>query len=161
MGRRGPALPQPRPGGRPRFLPGRRALDAEMKTFEEAVETLAGRDRRYPADAYLFLREALSHAQAIHARPGHVSAMELLEGIRLHALREFGPMARWVLSEWGIHSCADFGNLVFNLIEEGHLSRRPEDCIEDFSPGFDFHEAFQAPFLPPPPPGPVTPGGPR
>lgn len=129
-----------------------------MKTFEEAVETLAGRDRRYPADAYLFLREALAHAQSIHARPGHVTATELLEGIRQHALREFGPMAHWVLSEWGIHSCADFGNLVFNLIDEGHLSRRPEDRIEDFVPGFDFHEAFRAPFLPPPS-GSEKPGG--
>jgi uncharacterized repeat protein (TIGR04138 family) len=128
-----------------------------MKPFEDTVEALARRDRRYPAEAYLFLRDAFDHAQWIHSRQGHLTAAELLEGIRQHTLKQFGPMAMWVLSEWGVHSCADFGNMVFNLIEAGHFGRRPQDRIEDFSPGFDFHEAFRSPYLPP---APATPGGP-
>lgn len=120
-----------------------------MKDFDAAVEALVARDPRYPAAAYQFLREALAHAQHLHQRQGHVSAIELLEGIRQHALSEYGPMALLLLSEWGIHACSDFGNLVFNLIEEGQLSRQPNDRIEDFSPGFDFHQAFRVPFLPP------------
>ena len=115
----------------------------------QAVEALVARDPRYPVAAYEFLRDALAHAQAIHRREGHVTAGELLEGIRQHALQEYGPMTFLLLSEWGIHSCADFGNLVFNLIDAGLLRRQAQDRIEDFSPGFDFHDAFRRPFLPP------------
>ena len=120
-----------------------------MKGFEKAVETLVTRDRRYPAAAYEFLQEGLLHAQRICRREGHVTPSELLEGIRQHALAQYGPMTVLLLSEWGIRSCADIGNLVFNLIGAGVLRARAQDRIEDFSPGFDFHEAFRKPFLPP------------
>lgn len=123
-----------------------------MKTFDDAVDALVARDPRYPAAAYHFLREALPHAQSLAGKQGHISATELLEGIRQHALKEYGPMTLLLLSEWGIHACQDFGNLVFNLIDEGQLSRQPHDRIEDFSPGYDFHKAFREPFLPPPSP---------
>jgi uncharacterized repeat protein (TIGR04138 family) len=122
-----------------------------MNAFDKAVATMVSRDARYPADAYHFVREALALTQQLQRREGHVSAAELLEGIRQHALKLYGPMTHLLLSEWGIHSCADFGNLVFNLIAVGQLRGQPEDRIEDFSPGFDFRKAFREPFLPPAP----------
>ncbi|MFZ0616916.1 MAG: Minf_1886 family protein [Chthoniobacterales bacterium] len=47
----------------------------------------------------------------------HVMAGELLEGLRLQALREFGPMAVTVLEYWGVKSSRDVGQMVFNLVE--------------------------------------------
>ena len=71
-----------------------------------------------------------------------------MEGMREYALQEFGPIARRVLSEWGITECVDFGNIVFNLVNEGLLGKTDEDSIEDFMDGYDFTEAFLHPFRP-------------
>ena len=93
-------------------------------SFEEALEIITIKDPRYSRDAYLFVREALDFTQRALARDKqgsirHVSGKELLAGIKDYALAQFGPMAMTVLSEWGIHSCQDFGELVFNMVETG------------------------------------------
>jgi len=116
------------------------------KNPENQLEALVQRDPRYTIEAYLFLREALDYTVRLLDKPRHVSGQELLEGIRKYALAEFGPLTRRVLSEWGIHACIDFGNLVFNLVDEGLLGKTEQDSIEDFTPGYDFEEAFVAPF---------------
>jgi len=116
------------------------------QTPENQLEALVQRDPRYTIEAYLFLREALDYTVRTLDKPRHVSGQELLEGIRRYALSEFGPITRRVLSEWGIHACIDFGNLVFNLVDEGLLGKTEDDSIEDFTPGYDFEEAFVKPF---------------
>jgi uncharacterized repeat protein (TIGR04138 family) len=63
-------------------------------------------------------------------------------------LEQFGPLSKRVLAEWGIHSCIDFGHIVFNLVEEGLLGKTENDSLEDFSEGYDFCEAFEKPFQP-------------
>jgi uncharacterized repeat protein (TIGR04138 family) len=78
----------------------------------------------------------------------HVSGQELLEGIRQFALAQFGPMTMSVFAEWGIHSGADFGEIVFNLVESKLLSKTETDSQADFQNGYDFFEAFRRPFLP-------------
>jgi uncharacterized repeat protein (TIGR04138 family) len=87
----------------------------------------------------------------------HVAGPELLDGVRLYALKEFGPMVVTVLSYWGIHSCEDVGHMVFNLIGAGIFGKTEEDSIEDFKNVFDFHEAFVKPFEPAKPPYPGVP----
>ena len=72
----------------------------------------------------------------------------ILTGRREYALKEYGPVAKRVLSEWGINECIDFGHIVFNLVNEGLLGKTDEDSIEDFSGGYDFTEAFLHPFRP-------------
>jgi uncharacterized repeat protein (TIGR04138 family) len=59
-------------------------------------------------------------------------------------------MTPTVLDYWGISSCKDIGTMVFHLVEAGAFGRTEEDTLEGFDLGFDFHEAFVAPFLPPP-----------
>lgn len=110
-------------------------------------------DSRYHAEAYGFLRDALEQAlkkrrKATSERSSHVSAAELLEAFRAHAVREFGPMAVTVLGYWGVRDCGDVGNMVFNLIQAGVFGKNEEDSIEEFRRGFDFHEVFVSPFLP-------------
>jgi uncharacterized repeat protein (TIGR04138 family) len=122
-------------------------------SFEEALEALTAKDSRYQRDAYLFIREALDHTQKTTNRDTrghirHVTGQELLEGIRDYALSQYGPMAMTVLGEWGVHACRDFGEIVFNMVDNGLLAKTERDSRADFTGGYDFFEAFRKPFLP-------------
>ncbi len=121
--------------------------------FEEILEKILSADSRYHRDSYFFLREALDHTQKIVAKTSkggirHVSGQELLGGIRDYALTQFGPMALTVLDEWGIRSCEDFGEMVFNMVENNLLAKTASDTREDFKEAYNFEAAFRQPFLP-------------
>lgn len=127
----------------------------KVSGFDEAVAEALNRDSSYSPDGYQFLRESLeatlkrrSKSKQKVSQGGHVSAGELLEGFRLQALKDFGPMAPLVLEHWGIRSCGDIGRMVFLLVEAGAFGRTENDSVEDFEGGYDFHEAFVVPFLP-------------
>ena len=128
----------------------------QTENFDEKVEQIVARDARYAKDAYKFIREVLAHAQKkvepnkkIQVQqPQHISGQELLESMRRYTLKEFGPMGKHVLAEWGIFRCEDVGDVVFNMVEAEILSKRNRDVQEDFAGGFDFEEAFVKPFLP-------------
>jgi len=124
-------------------------------SFDNVITEILKKDPRYHPDAYDFVRAALDHTiktvrRGVPKRSPrrHVTAAELLEGIRQHALQQFGPMTLSVLHHWGIHNCRDFGNIVFNLIDARIFGRNDNDKIEDFDHGYDFHDAFQKPFCP-------------
>ena len=135
-------------------------------SLEQAVEQILEKDPRYARDAYLFLREALDHTQKAVAKPvregrggheskpeekptvRHVTGLQLLEGIRVYALEQFGPMVPTVFEEWGIQNCSDFGEIVFNMVEIGLLAKTESDSREDFKNGYSFEDAFRKPFLP-------------
>jgi uncharacterized repeat protein (TIGR04138 family) len=121
-------------------------------TFDDAVHDIVSRDPRYHGDAYRFLRDALDFTmrqiRKQEEEERHVRGGELLEGFKRYALDEFGPLARQVLEDWGVHKCEDVGHMVFNLIDEGIFGRSDEDRLEDFVGVFDFDAAFSAPFLP-------------
>lgn len=127
----------------------------QAASFEDAVETVSRRDPRFHRDAYLFLRDALETASQAQRKegqsegPSHVSATDLLAAFRALALKEFGPMARTVLEYWGVKDCNDVGLMVFRLVEEGIFAKTDQDSPEEFARGYDFFEAFEAPFLPP------------
>ena len=57
-------------------------------------------------------------------------------------------MVMTVFDSWGIHSCEDIGNMVFNLIGAGVFGKTEKDSIEDFKNVYDFEEAFVKPFAP-------------
>jgi uncharacterized repeat protein (TIGR04138 family) len=122
--------------------------------FEEELDKIIAQDPRYPREAYLFVREALDHTQKILGRanrddaPRHVSGQQLLDGIRDYALQQFGPMSLMVLNEWGIRRCEDFGDIVFNMVDNALLAKTEQDSREDFKGGYDFSDAFRSPFLP-------------
>ena len=121
--------------------------------FQEAVETVCQGDRRYHPEAYAFLRDSLEgtikRRKKSKKEPGpHVGAVELLDGFRIYALAEFGPMALMVLDYWGVVSTADVGQMVFNLVQVGIFGKTDEDTSESFRDVFDFREAFIAPFRP-------------
>lgn len=121
--------------------------------FQKAVEKIIEKDRRYHAEAYVFLREALDatlkrRKKAKKEPQAHVSAAELLEGFRLYGLRECGPMAITVFDYWGVRSCEDVGSMVFNLVGAGVFGKTEDDTLEGFRAAYDFEEAFVKPFQP-------------
>lgn len=120
----------------------------KSRNIDDLLAPILEKDARYTAEAYLFVREGLDHTVRRLEKPRHVSGEELLDGMREYALQEFGPVAKRVLSEWGINECVDFGHVVFNLVEEGLLGKTDQDSITDFMNGYDFHEAFIKPFRP-------------
>lgn len=118
------------------------------QTIDDLLAPILESDKRYTAEAYVFVQGGLDHTVRLLEKPRHISGQELLAGLREYALKEYGPVSKRVLSEWGINSCIDFGNIVFNLVNEGLLGKTEEDSIEDFLGGYDFAEAFIQPFRP-------------
>jgi uncharacterized repeat protein (TIGR04138 family) len=121
--------------------------------FDEAVEIILAKDARFSRDAYAFVREALDFSQKLVGRENrgtirHITGQELLDGIRQFALQQFGPMVVTVFEEWGIRNCRDFGDIVFNMVENGLLAKTEKDSRDDFQSGYDFTDAFRKPFWP-------------
>ncbi len=141
---------------------------------DHPIAELLARDDRYPFDAYVFVFEALRHAQEKlgmgteylaedfqselslgeddelddgESEPErHISGQELCEAMRQYAHEQYGYMAKSVLNHWSIHSTSDFGEIVFNLIEIEQMRKTPNDHREDFDNVFDFDEGFQDKF---------------
>src|ERR1051325_5225750 len=121
--------------------------------FAVSLESIVANDPRYHRDGYIFLRDALDFTTKQQKKTKgvtvrHVTGPELLEGVRQHALKEFGPMVMTVFDNWGIHSCEDVGRMVFNLIGAGVFGKTEEDSIDDFKNVYNFEEAFVRPFAP-------------
>ncbi len=122
--------------------------------FDEVLEKILAQDSRYRREAYVFLRGTLDYVQKPSSKTRkieacHITGQELLRGIRTYALELYGPMAKTLLNEWGVHGCEDFGEIVFNMVDHGLLSKTEQDSRDDFKSGYDFNEAFCQPFLPP------------
>lgn len=119
---------------------------------EDRIIQIRRRDRRFSRNAYYFVLDALDFTLVHYGKDRmtgedrHVGAKELLNGIRDLAADQFGPMASFVFHQWGVHSTRDFGEIVFNLIDAGLLSRRAEDSRLDFADGYDFVAVFEEKF---------------
>jgi uncharacterized repeat protein (TIGR04138 family) len=114
------------------------------KRFETIIEEIYERDCRYKEDAYIFVMEALAYTQKKFKLAKHVRGENLLIGMREYLLDKYGPMTMTVLRHWGIKSTEDFGNIVFNLVENQVLSKTEDDNIEEFRNGYDFEEVFDS-----------------
>ena len=115
------------------------------------LDELVRNDSRYAYEAYEFLFQALAFTQRQLGRnppegaveqEHHVSGPELLAGVRDLGLQEFGLMARTVFRMWGVNSTADFGEIVFNLIEAGLMSKTDDDDRLHFHGVYDLDEAL-------------------
>ncbi|MBN1869735.1 MAG: hypothetical protein JW847_04065 [Candidatus Omnitrophica bacterium] len=114
------------------------------RKFEIILENIYEKDCRYREDAYVFVMEALAYTQKKFKRPKHVRGEEMLQGMRELLLDKFGPMTMSVLRHWGIKNTEDFGNIVFNLVENQVLSKTEDDNIEEFRNGYNFEEVFDS-----------------
>jgi uncharacterized repeat protein (TIGR04138 family) len=127
-----------------------------MTFFNAKLEDVVRKKPHYTYEAYEFMFQALHFTQKMLGREPpdapedleavephhHVSGPELLDGIRVLALREFGFMARTVFRMWGIERTDDFGEIVFNLVEAELMSKTAEDARDDFRGVYNLDEAL-------------------
>ena len=107
------------------------------------IRRLVRRRRRpYPVEAYAFIFDALDHTLRQIGERRHVTGQELCRGIRDLALEKFGPLAATVFRQWGVERTADFGRMVFDLIDLGLMGKTEQDEPADFDDVYDFAEAF-------------------
>ena len=124
-----------------------------------SLQQLVDQDARYPVEAYLFIREALAFAADTlelgacdtisvenierNRRERHLSGQELCEAIRCYAVNQYGFMAKLVLNRWGIETTADFGEIVYNMIDVGIMKKSSRDQKSHFNDVYCFDEAFR------------------
>jgi uncharacterized repeat protein (TIGR04138 family) len=127
-----------------------------MSFYNAKIAEIVQKDSRYAYEAYEFVFQGLHHTQKLLGkeppkdhnpdRDGteqyHISGPELLEGIRVLAQREFGLLARTVFRMWGVHKTDDFGEIVFNLVAAGLMSKTDEDNRADFRGVYDLDTAL-------------------
>ncbi len=116
-----------------------------FKAFKEAAGP-------YPTVAYHFVRDGLAHTvESLNAAAGgspedpssrHINAGQLCLGLRDFAIRRYGRLARTVLRHWHIESTADFGKIVYAMVEAKLIRKDRNDSFDDFLGVFDFDEAF-------------------
>ncbi|MGE9267995.1 MAG: Minf_1886 family protein [Verrucomicrobiales bacterium] len=121
--------------------------------FDLAVGRALHKDERYQPEAYYLIKDTLDYtakrvAEKNGGKKSHLTGPELVIGFRDHALQEYGPMAATLLDLWGFRKCADIGEIVFRLIDEGVFNKEESDSKKDFAELYDFPEAFRAPFRP-------------
>ena len=108
----------------------------------------------YPLEAFEFVREGLGFTVEQLQEPDasldseddeedrHVSGQELCLGLRDFAIRQYGLMAPAVLQHWNVRRTADFGRIVFAMIDYGLMRKNDRDSMDDFQDVFDFNEEF-------------------
>lgn len=119
-------------------------------------------DRRYKLEAYQFVRSGLEFAQEVlelgrHEETmlpegevrtvRHVTGQDLSHALKQYAHDQYGYLAKLVLADWGIRTTNDFGEIVYNLIKIGEMTKSPEDRREDFDGVFDFDQALCREFV--------------
>jgi len=138
-----------------------------MSSPQKAFLDLLRQDRRYKAEAYQLVWEALNFAQeelklgrphvsepasaaqepaGQAKRESHVTGQDLCQAIRVYALRQYGLLAKTVLNSWGVYRTSDFGEIVFSLIRIGHMRKTKDDRREDFDNVYDFDAALEDEF---------------
>lgn len=124
------------------------------KTWWDKLDNLMQKDSRYPLVAYQFVFEALDYTvhqlqknpASLQEQERHVTGQELLDGVNEYALNQFGYMAKTVFEQWGTVRGADFGEIVFNLVESGLMGKTESDTKNDFDVGHDFQKTLEEQF---------------
>ena len=119
---------------------------------QEKIAAMLAQDPRYGWEAYQFVQDALQHTQDLlgrrvpgDAEPGdehHLTARELCEGLGHLGAERYGPLAGAVLSNSGIETTEDIGEIVWNMVNCGFLLKSERDRKEDFQDLFNLRELF-------------------
>ena len=112
--------------------------------FYKKIEETTERDPRYKPDAYEFVMQALGFTQTKLKKGEHVTGRELLEGIREYGLEQYGPLTKTVFQHWGVNTTEDFGEIVFNMVENGLMGKTDKDSRDDFKNSYDFKQIFDS-----------------
>ncbi len=116
----------------------------EIDFSTDAFADIVAKDARYHARAYALLMDVVRYLSGDDQR--HVAGADILDEFRERALDQYGPLAYTVLTEWGVSSTEDIGEMMFNLVEGRRIGRDANDTADAFAGGYDFKEAFLAPY---------------
>ena len=128
-----------------------------MSLRDDLAGVLA-RDSRFSIHSYIFVFDAIQYTKKLRARSRsrdkvrrrkasrHVTGQQLCEGACAMALAHYGLMAKVVLTQWGIRTTSDLGEIVYNLIASGELEKTPSDSRSDFDGVFDLQRALTRDF---------------
>jgi len=148
-----PAFPTVVPGGSA-------TLGAREMSQEIDLKQIMHKAGGYAPESYRFIRDGLAHTvRVVHgdtvleAPPSsreeedsrHVSGPELCDGLRDFGVKQYGLLARTVLSRWGIRSTEDFGKIIFAMVEAGLMRTTEDDRLEDFVNVYNFDDVFREP----------------
>jgi uncharacterized repeat protein (TIGR04138 family) len=114
----------------------------ELEFAADVMARIRARGGAYHERAYLFVLAAIEYLQSRLEVRRHVSGPELAWACRDLAVERFGLLATSVLTHWGVTRTADFGRIVFTLVEVGLLVTQPGDRESDFQEIYDFGDAF-------------------
>lgn len=114
-------------------------IDFETDSFADIV----AKDSRYDARAYALLMDCI-HFLGKDGK--HMSGADILDEFKERALDQYGPMTYTVLTEWGLKSTEDIGEMMFNLTEGCRVGKDENDTPESFVGGYDFAETFLDPY---------------
>lgn len=112
--------------------------------IDRKISEILTRENRYDRAAYGFVAQGVTFTVGRLSAHRHVSALELLYGLRDFARQEYGPMAPMVLDAWGVKSASDVGRIVYLLIDAKLLSASPDDDPADFNIQFQLSEPAEA-----------------
>lgn len=94
----------------------------------------------YTEESYQFVSDAVAYTIGKLSAHRHVSAYELLEGIREYAFQQYGAVTPQVLATFGLHSARHVGEVVYLLISVNLLAASEDDSPEDFNIEFPWEE---------------------
>ena len=114
-------------------------IDFGSDSFADILE----KDSRYNPYAYAFLMDCVHF---LGKEGGHMSSGDIMEEFKERALDQYGAMSYTVLTEWGVSTTEDIGEMMFNLVEFNRVRKDEDDRHEDFCGGYDFKEAFLGPY---------------
>lgn len=120
--------------------------------IDQKIEEILKHEDRYDRAAYSFVAQGVTFTVGRLPAHRHVSALELLYGLRDFARQEYGAMAPLVLDAWGVRNASDVGRIVYLLIDAKLLSASPDDDPTDFNVEFQLTESEPAPASTPLPP---------
>ena len=106
----------------------------------KATQELSLTYPNYTAESYQFVSDAVAYTTGKLSAHRHVSAVELLEGIREYAFSQYGAVTPQVLSQMGLHTARHVGEVVYLLISVHLLSASEDDSPEDFNIDFPWEE---------------------
>lgn len=101
-------------------------IDFEADDFADII----AKDKRYNARGYAFLMDVVHYLSG--ADDKHVSGEAVLDEFKERALDQYGPLAFTVLTEWGILTTSDIGEMMFNLVDASRVHKDENDSSDAF-----------------------------
>ena len=120
--------------------------DEQMRQDVETAQRLSRKHSNYPPLAFLYLLRSLRDMLSQKKEAEHVTGREICLTLRDNLQRDFAFLAPDVACSMGIWETADFGKMVYAMVEEGLFSTSDQDSLADFINVYLIPEAFLLPF---------------